>query len=218
MKKRTSVSMAKSGFHPSGGIIFAMPYFRPSGAIFRMYSIGFLNSSSVGLNVGASCSPCGRDGFESVSLDSVGCPRRSTVLRSRGSAWRALSGNATFSGIGVGAVVGGNAMLVLPAFVVVEVVPFKLDGRIFRVVVYEDMPPAGDGPTFGVDTITSPCILQFDACVSPLLQMRRPSGVGGFRGLYQRQELGHLAQADKASRTSKRKGRCRRNRAITERA
>lgn len=135
VEQLTSVSMAKSGFHPSGGMTFAMPYFRPSGAILRKYSIGFLNSSSVGLNVGASCNPCGRDGFESVSLNSVGCPRRSTVLRSRGSACRALNGNATFSGNAVGAVVGGNAILVRPAFVFAEVLPFVLNGRMFRVVV-----------------------------------------------------------------------------------
>ena len=40
---------------------------------------------------------------------------------------------------------------------------------------------------------------------------------GRFRGLYQRHELGHLARADEASRKSKRKGRCRRNRVMIER-
>lgn len=55
----TSVSMANPGFQLSGGMILMMPYLYPSGATFLMYSMGFLNSSSVGLNVGASRNPCG---------------------------------------------------------------------------------------------------------------------------------------------------------------
>lgn len=53
----TSVSIAKSGFHESGGIILQIPNCDASGAIFFIYSNGSLNSSSVGLYVGASCNP-----------------------------------------------------------------------------------------------------------------------------------------------------------------
>ncbi len=89
----TSVFIAKGGFQLSGGMIFAMPYLLPSGAIFLMYSIGSRNSSSVGLNVIASgilntlvrCETSGAI---------VGCPLRSTVDKSSGSARRADSGIA----------------------------------------------------------------------------------------------------------------------------
>jgi hypothetical protein len=55
--RRTSVSIANSGFHESGGMILQIPYFDASGEIFFMYSNGSLNSSSVGLYVGASSRP-----------------------------------------------------------------------------------------------------------------------------------------------------------------
>lgn len=87
----TSVSIAKLGFQLSGGIILQMPYFLPSGPIFRIYAIGSLNSSSVGLNVGASCNPCGRTLFV-VSRTARGCPRLSTVDMSKGGARRMLNG------------------------------------------------------------------------------------------------------------------------------
>lgn len=53
----TSVLIAKAGSHESGGMILQTPYFSPSGRIFLIYSMGSLNSSSVGLKVGASCKP-----------------------------------------------------------------------------------------------------------------------------------------------------------------
>jgi len=53
-RKRTVVSIPKSGFHEVGGTILTIPYLRPSDAILFMYSIGSLNSSSVGRYVGAS--------------------------------------------------------------------------------------------------------------------------------------------------------------------
>lgn len=56
-----------------------------------MYSMGSLNSSSVGLKVGASCRPCGRD-FERAFRTAEGCPRLSTVDRSKGGALRWLKG------------------------------------------------------------------------------------------------------------------------------
>ena len=85
--------MAKSGFQPSGGTILTMPYFLPSSCIVLMYSMGpFLNSSSVGRKVGASCRPCGRDGLGSLGFGQLGCPRRSTVDRSKPGDFRALSG------------------------------------------------------------------------------------------------------------------------------
>lgn len=87
----TSVSMAKAGFHPSGGMILAIPYLLASGAIFLMYSNGSRNSSSVGLKVGASCRPCGRT-LLFVSRTAKGCPRLSTVDMSRGGARRRLKG------------------------------------------------------------------------------------------------------------------------------
>ena len=56
----TSVSIAKSGFHVSGGMILQIPNLLASGAIFFIYSKGSLNSSSVGRYVGASCKPYSR--------------------------------------------------------------------------------------------------------------------------------------------------------------
>ena len=84
---RTSVLIAKAGFHESGGIILATPYFSPSGRIFLMYAIGSLNSSSVGLKVGASRRPCGLV-LLCDSRAASGCPRLSTVDMSRGGARR----------------------------------------------------------------------------------------------------------------------------------
>lgn len=68
-----------------------MPYFLPSGAILRMYSIGSRNSSSVGRNVGASWRPNILVLFW-ISRAALACPRRSTVLRSSAGARRALRG------------------------------------------------------------------------------------------------------------------------------
>lgn len=53
-----------------------------SGVIFRRYSKGSFHSSSVGRYVGASWRPCGRLSFV-FSLTAVGCPRRSTDVRSK---------------------------------------------------------------------------------------------------------------------------------------
>lgn len=55
--ERTSVSIAKSGFQVSGGIILQMPNCEASGAILLIYAYGSLNSSAVGRYVGASCKP-----------------------------------------------------------------------------------------------------------------------------------------------------------------
>lgn len=87
----TSVSIAKVGCHPSGGMIFAMPYFSPSGAILRMYSIGSLNSSAVGLKVGASGILCSLFLF-TISGAAFFWPLLSTVDRSRGAERRTLRG------------------------------------------------------------------------------------------------------------------------------
>ena len=85
--------IAKGGFQLCGGMIFTMPYLAPSAAIFRIYSIGSRNSSSVGLNVGASGRPNSRCGCVRSTAWS-GPPLRSTVDRSIASARRALSGMA----------------------------------------------------------------------------------------------------------------------------
>lgn len=74
-------------------MILIIPYFLPSGVILRKYSIGSRNSSSVGMYVGASLIPNIRLVLV-LSGRSVGCPRRSTVDRSSGSARRALNGIA----------------------------------------------------------------------------------------------------------------------------
>ena len=83
--------MAKVGFQPSGGMILAMPYFAPSGAILRIYSMGSLNSSAVGLKVGASGILCSLFLFV-ISGAAPFSPRLSTVERSNGAERRALSG------------------------------------------------------------------------------------------------------------------------------
>lgn len=70
-----------------------MPYLAPSAAIFRIYSIGSRNSSSVGLNVGASGIPKSLFCCERSSAW-FGPPLRSTVDKSMASARRALSGMA----------------------------------------------------------------------------------------------------------------------------
>lgn len=72
-------------------MILQIPYFLPSGAILRIYSVGSFHSSSVGRKVGASCKPCGRTLFTG-SRAALGCPRRSTVDRSSGADLLALSG------------------------------------------------------------------------------------------------------------------------------
>ena len=102
---RTSVSMAKSGFQLSGGIILHSPYLLASGAILLINSIGFLNSSSDGRYVGASCKPCGRS-FLSSSGACVLSPRRSTWPRFSGADLRALRGigggfSCPWAGLGV---------------------------------------------------------------------------------------------------------------------
>ena len=85
------MSIAKVGLQPSGGMILAMPYFAPSGAIFRIYSIGSLNSSAVGLKVGASGMLCSRF-LLMISGAALFSPLRSTVDMSNGAERRALGG------------------------------------------------------------------------------------------------------------------------------
>ena len=72
-------------------MILQIPYREASGEIFFIYSNGSLNSSAVGLYVGASNSPWGRIRLL-FSLLAVGCPLLSTLVRSRGSDRIALSG------------------------------------------------------------------------------------------------------------------------------
>lgn len=78
----TSVSMAKSGFQLSGGMILQMPYLLALSKMLRIYAIGSRNSASVGLNVGASGSPCGLVLVGGSRLE--GWPLRSTVRISSG--------------------------------------------------------------------------------------------------------------------------------------
>lgn len=79
-------------------MILQMPYRDASGAIFFMYSNGSLNSSSVGLYVGASCRPCGRILLMASRL-AVGWPLRSTLVRSRGRECIALNGRVAAAGL-----------------------------------------------------------------------------------------------------------------------
>jgi len=88
----TSVSIAKSGFHDSGGTILQMPYSLASGAILRINSIGSFHSSSVGWYVGASSRPCGLDFFGGGLLPLLAPSRRSTVERSKDALFIALRG------------------------------------------------------------------------------------------------------------------------------
>jgi hypothetical protein len=87
--RRTERSIAKSGSQPVGGMILHIPYLLALSYMLLIYSIGSRNSSSVGVNVGASTSPCG--------LFLGGGSRvkgflRSTVFISKGAARRALYG------------------------------------------------------------------------------------------------------------------------------
>lgn len=75
-----------------------IPYCEASGEIFFMYSKGSLNSSSVGLYVGASSNPCGRI-FLLVSRLAVGCPLLSTLVSSSGADFMALSGCGAAAGL-----------------------------------------------------------------------------------------------------------------------
>ena len=87
----TFVSIANSGSQLAGGTILAMPYFRASARIFCMYCIGSRNSSSVGRNVGASCSPWGL--VLVASLRTIfGCDLLLTPERSRASSRLTLRG------------------------------------------------------------------------------------------------------------------------------
>ena len=72
-------------------MILMTPYFLPSISMLFRYANGFFHCSSVGRNVGASGIPliCIL-GAGSAALK--GRPRRSTVFKSRRSAFRALSG------------------------------------------------------------------------------------------------------------------------------
>lgn len=88
----TSVSIAKSGFHESGGMTLQMPYFLASGVILRMYSTGSFHSSSVGWYTGASSSSYMRLVFLTGSFTAVGWPRRSTDERSSGRLIMLLNG------------------------------------------------------------------------------------------------------------------------------
>ena len=87
--ERTSVSMPKSGCQFSGGMILTMPYFAPSSEMARMYSMGSLNSSGDGVNVGASVRPCGRN---RLGFSLTPAMRLSTVDMSRDWAFLELSG------------------------------------------------------------------------------------------------------------------------------
>lgn len=71
----TVLSMAQLSRHSAGGMILITPYSLPSFATLLIYFIRFLNSSSLGLNVGASSKPNGR-GFWRVAFDWL---RRLTV-------------------------------------------------------------------------------------------------------------------------------------------
>ena len=90
LARHTSRSMAKSGFQLSGGTTLHIPYLLALPDILLIYSIGSRNSSSVGLNVGASVKPCSH--FLGCDSEFEGCPRRCTVLISSGAARRALYG------------------------------------------------------------------------------------------------------------------------------
>lgn len=72
-------------------MILHIPYFEASGAIFSTYFIGSLNSSSVGLYVGASSKPCGLTRFGASRFAEDG-RRLSIVDRSRGADRRTLKG------------------------------------------------------------------------------------------------------------------------------
>lgn len=85
--------IAKVGFQLSGGMTLMMPYLLPSGVILRIYSIGSRNSSSVGRYTGAFGMSKIRD-RRGRSGRVFGCPLRSTVDKSKGSARRALRGIA----------------------------------------------------------------------------------------------------------------------------
>lgn len=98
LKWNFSVSMAKSGFHDSGGTILQIPYLLASGLIFLMYSMGSFHSASVGQYVGASGRSCGRHFFLTGSLGAVGWSLRSTEERSRGALVMALRDFGGFVG------------------------------------------------------------------------------------------------------------------------
>jgi hypothetical protein len=100
MAKHTERSIAKSGSHPVGGMILHIPYLLALSYMLSIYTIGSRNSSSVGVKVGASISPCGLLlGGGSRVKEFL----RSTVLISRGAARRALYG-----------IVGGAELCIAP--------------------------------------------------------------------------------------------------------
>lgn len=152
---RTSVSIAKSGFQLSGGMILHSPYLLASGAIFLMYSIGFLNSFSVGLYVGASCTPCGRS-LLGGSRTSVRSPRLSTVARFSRSDFRALRGIGGFLGSDPLAALCPLVDPILPLAEFDEDAPFDIaaragsgEGNEWFAAVKEDIegPPPVEGGT-----------------------------------------------------------------------
>jgi hypothetical protein len=63
-----------------------------------MYKKGSLNSSSVGLYVGASCNRCGRI-LLLISRLAVACPLLSTLVKSSGSECIALNGSGAAAGL-----------------------------------------------------------------------------------------------------------------------
>lgn len=110
----------------------------PSGAIFLIYSIGSLNSSSVGQNVGASCNPNRRPDFD-TSRASFGAPLRSTVERHKGWALRALKGIVIFPFCD--APLPGNGIPPILLRVPFVAVPFPGLVRAGVVKVEEELPP-----------------------------------------------------------------------------
>jgi hypothetical protein len=108
MARRTERSMAKSGSQPFGGMILHIPYLLALSYMLLIYSIGSRNSSSVGVNVGASISPCGL--FLGGGSRVKGL-LRSTVFMSRGAARRALYGMVGGAELGIapfGRVIGAD--------------------------------------------------------------------------------------------------------------
>src|SRR2546421_5417378 len=106
--RHTERSIAKSGSQPCGGMILHIPYLLALSYMLLIYSIGSRNSSSVGVNVGASITPCG---LFLVGGSRVKGFRRSTVFISRGAARRALYGIVGGAELGIapfGRVIGAD--------------------------------------------------------------------------------------------------------------
>jgi len=110
-----------------------------------MYSIGSLNSSSVGLYTGASAISWSRVRFGPGSLACVGCPLRSTVDKSRGSERRPLKGRDALLGGGGGATLDAFTLGATEAAgVPVPSVAVAVEvAGLFTAVNEEEPPPAG---------------------------------------------------------------------------